>query len=105
MFGCIYWLHGPVLANHPIIQPNIIQQNNAPTSAIDRPQISKVLKSFLVSVPSAVPAMYRAPTVDSDERSTRLALTAIDQAMGSGSIPPSCSASDGTIGRNAGSTT
>ena len=56
-------------------------------------------------VPGAAAARNNAPVVESDERSTRLAPTFIENAMRRGSSPPSRSARSGTIGRNAGSTT
>ena len=56
-------------------------------------------------MPAAAPAMNSAPTVESDDRSTRLAPTLIAHAIGSGWIPPMRCASSGTIGRKAGSTT
>jgi hypothetical protein len=49
--------------------------------------------------------MKSAPAVDKEDRSTRLAATFIDQAIGRGSRPPSRAAKSGTIGRNAGRTT
>ena len=57
-----------------------------------------------LSVKPAAPAMNSAPPVDSDDKSTRLAATFIDHAIGNGSWLR-CWARSGTIGRNAGNTT
>src|SRR5688572_9487748 len=85
--------------------PNNTQHSAAPTTAIESPQIRSPLKSARVSLPAGAPARKRAPTVDSDERSTRLAPMFIDQAIGSGGRLPTRCANSGTIGRKAGNTT
>ena len=82
-----------------------IQHSAAPTNAIEKPHASNVLNRARTSVGGGVAARNSAPTVDSDDRSTRLAPTFIDHAIGSGESPPRRSAIPGTIGRNAGSTT
>ena len=49
--------------------------------------------------------MQSAPIVESGETSTRCDPTFIENAMETGSAPPSLWARPGTVGRNAGSTT
>src|SRR6188474_1420754 len=85
--------------------PKRIQHRRAPTAAIDSPQTSNPLKSARVLLPGGAPARKSAPTVESDDRSTRLAPMFIDHAIGSGGRLPTRWARSGTIGRNAGSTT
>ena len=70
----------------------------------EAPDEQAVEEAFDVT-PERCPAMKSAPTVESDDRSTRLALTFMVHAMFNGSIMPSCFANSGAIGRNAGNTT
>src|SRR5437660_10560732 len=77
----------------------------APTTVIERPHIITLLNSSLRSVAGGADAMHNAPIVESGDESTRWPPTMIDRAILSGSAPPSCSTSLGTIGRKAGRTT
>ena len=77
----------------------------APTTVIDSPQASSLLKTLRTFSAGRDAAMQSAPVVESGDRSTRCAPMFIDAAIATGSPPPSRSIRPGIVGRNAGSTT
>ena len=85
--------------------PKKTQQTIAPTTLIESPQASNLLKSDFRFSEGGAFAMQSAPSVERGDASTKNAPTLMEDAIAMGSPPPSFWIRPGMVGRKAGITT